>query len=121
MRRSTGSAAKARQIAASRQQIRLALHAHRGPYCQACPDTPVGTSPARPWTEMHEVLTRGRGGDPTDPDNILCLCSECHRWITTHETDARALGLVRARTAEEHTNLFRPWEKPATADSANLS
>lgn len=119
MRRSTGSAAKARQIAAARQQIRLALHAHRGPYCEACPKTPVGTTPARPWTEMHEVLTRGRGGDPTDPENILCLCSECHRWITTHETDARALGLVRARTAEEHTNLFRPWEKPATADIQN--
>lgn len=120
MRRSTGSISKARAIAATRQQIRLSLHAARGPYCEACPSTPVGTSPARPWSEMHEILTRGRGGDPTDPANILCLCADCHRWITTHELEARALGLVRARTAEEHNTLFRPWEKPATAEQANL-
>lgn len=59
---------------------------------------------------MHEVLTRGRGGDPTDPDNILCLCREHHEWVTTHEVEARGMGLVRARTAEEHARVFRPWE-----------
>lgn len=56
---------------------------------------------------MHEILTRGRGGDPTDAENILCLCRACHKWVTEHETAARALGLVRARTAEEHAATFR--------------
>lgn len=58
---------------------------------------------------MHEVLTRARGGDPTDKSNILCLCRQCHQWVTTHETEARALGLVRAMTAEEHQKVTRPW------------
>lgn len=108
MRPSAKSRAKARAVSAERKDIRLSLHAHRGPYCQGCPVTPVGRPhDPRPWTDMHEILTRGRGGDPTDPENILCLCRECHVWVTTHELEARALGLVRARTAEEHAALFR--------------
>ena len=94
--------AKARQVAAVRVDIRLELLALRGPYCEGCPVTPVGDPEGRAWTDMHEVLTRARGGDPTDPGNILCLCRRCHEWVTTHETQARALGLVRGRTAEEH-------------------
>lgn len=108
VRPSAKSRKKARDIAAERREIRLSLHAHRGPYCEGCPVTPVGdVHDPRPWTDLHEVLTRGRGGDPTDPGNILCLCRECHRWVTEHEVQARALGLVRARTAEEHAELFR--------------
>lgn len=97
-RRST----KARDIAAERSTVRMSLLVERGPDCQGCPLTPVGARPPRPWSDMHEVLTRARGGDPTDPDNILCLCRRCHQWVTEHETDAKALGLVRSRTAEEH-------------------
>ncbi|WIC89104.1 HNH endonuclease [Arthrobacter phage Ottawa] len=63
---------------------------------------------------MHEVLTRARGGDPTDKSNILCLCRQCHQWVTTHETAARGLGLVRARSAEEHQQAFRPWTSIST-------
>lgn len=108
MRPSAKSRAKARTITSERTVIRWQLHAHRGPYCEGCPVTPVGaTHDPRPWTDMHEILTRGRGGDPTDPANILCLCRECHRWVTEHETEARALGLVRARTAAEHADTFR--------------
>lgn len=107
MRPSAKSRAKARRVSAERKDIRLSLHAHRGPYCQGCPVTPVGAEDPRPWTDMHEVLTRGRGGDPTDEANILCLCRPCHKWVTEHETAARALGLVRARTAEEHADTFR--------------
>lgn len=108
MRPSAKSRAKARRVSAERKDIRLSLHAARGPYCEGCPVTPVGdSSNPRPWTDMHEILTRGRGGDATDPLNILCLCRECHVWVTTHEEAARALGLVRARTAAEHTALFR--------------
>jgi hypothetical protein len=102
MRPSRTSQNKARAIAAFRKELRFSLLAERGPYCQypGCPEA---------WAEMHEILTRGRGGDPTDPGNILCLCADHHRWVTTHETEARAMGLVRARTAEEHVALFKPW------------
>jgi hypothetical protein len=101
---------KARAIAAARTSIRLELLAQRGGACEGCPVTPAGSTPERPWTDMHEVLTRARGGNPTDPNNILCLCRDCHAWVTTHETDARKLGLVRARTAAEHDTALKPWK-----------
>jgi len=33
-------------------------------------------------TDVHEILTRGRGGSITDEDNCLVLCRNCHHWIT---------------------------------------
>ena len=100
----------ARKTAADRKVIRWELLGERGAACEGCPLTPVGATPARVWTDMHEVLTRARGGDPTDKGNILCLCRECHQWVTTHETAAREVGLVRARTSSEHQSKFRPWQ-----------
>lgn len=90
--------------------IRWELLGERGAACEGCPLTPVGAAQPRPWTDMHEVLTRARGGDPTDKNNILCLCRQCHQWVTTHELEARGLGLVRARTSAEHRQATRPWE-----------
>lgn len=107
MRPSAKSRAKARAVTSERAVIRWQLLAARGAHCQGCPVTPVGAPEPRLWSDLHEILTRGRGGDPTDPENILCLCRECHRWVTEHEVEARALGLVRARTAAEHEALFR--------------
>lgn len=101
---------KANRVAAERRELDFTLLAVRGSACEACPISPVGATPPRHWGEKHEILTRGRGGSPTDPDNILCLCSPCHAWVTTHEHAARELGLVRARTAEEHRQKYRPWE-----------
>lgn len=99
-----------KKIMQQRQEIRAELALERGLLCQGCSVTPVGTNPARTFTDMHEVLTRGRGGSPVDPDNILLLCRQCHQWVTEHEHAARELGLVRGRTAEEHRKTFRPWE-----------
>lgn len=101
---------KARKIAEERAGQRFSLLAMRGSACQACPLTPVGTNPPRQWTDVHEILTRARGGDPTDTENQLCVCRRCHDWIGTHETAARELGLIRGRTAAEHVATFRPWQ-----------
>lgn len=101
---------KARKNGVTRKRLQWELLVERGAGCQACHLTPVGNRrDPRPWSDMHEILTRARGGDPTDGANILCLCRECHKWVTEHETDARELGLVRARTAEEHNAVMRPW------------
>ena len=102
---------KARETGETRRRLKWSIMAHRGNACEACPYTPsdIGANPPRPFDDLHEVLTRGRGGDPTDPANILLVCRTCHDWITTHELAARAAGLVRARTAEEHTGIFHPW------------
>jgi hypothetical protein len=43
----------------------------------------------------HEVTPRGRGGDPTDPANVLGVCWICHDWITNHPTKAKEKGLTR--------------------------
>jgi hypothetical protein len=34
--------------------------------------------------DVHEILTRARGGSITDPDNCLALCRRCHSWLTDH-------------------------------------
>lgn len=108
---------KARQVAEERRNLDWSLLAARGSACEGCHLTPVGRRPdPRPWSEKHEILTRARGGSPTDPDNILCLCRDCHKWITEHETAARELGLVRGRTAGEHTATFRPWQQPTSEE-----
>lgn len=92
---------RAQRIAAKRRELRQVLVIERGSMCEVCKQ--------EPWTDLHEILTRARGGDPTDPDNILCLCRGDHTWITEHETEARKLGLVRGRTAAEHRETFKPW------------
>jgi len=56
------------------------------PICQRC-----GTNPS---TEIHEVVTRARGGSITDPANCRALCHSCHAWITTHPAQAHAEGLM---------------------------
>jgi hypothetical protein len=103
MQPSRKSRAKARAVSEVRKELRLSLLASRGPICQH-PDC------SEPWSEMHEVLTRGRGGDPTDESNILCLCARCHRHITVNPEEAESLGLMRSMTAEEHQRRYRPWE-----------
>lgn len=110
--------AKAAALVDARAAVRWRLLAERGAQCEGCPVTPVGNRrDPRLWSDLHEVLTRARGGSITDPANILCLCRECHRWVTEHEEEARALGLVRARSAEEHRATFRPWEAPVESVS----
>lgn len=46
-------------------------------------------------TEVHEVLTRARGGSITDRTNMRGLCSEHHRYITEHPAWAAENGWMR--------------------------
>lgn len=62
------------------------LDAH--PMCQRC-------GQARS-TEVHEVLSRARGGSILDPDNCVALCHDCHAWVTTHPAQALAAGWLRS-------------------------
>lgn len=98
-----------------RQKLRTVLLAERGPWCQApaitlhasCwgkPELPevgyvahqaINSLCTGQWVDMHEVLTRARGGSITDPANILLLCRPCHDWVTTHPREAHAVGLVK--------------------------
>ena len=46
--------------------------------------------------ELHEPLTRARGGSILDPDNTVAVCRNCHRWIHDHPEDATQLGLLKS-------------------------
>ena len=46
--------------------------------------------------EVHEPLTRGRGGSIVDEDNIILVCRHCHTWIHDHPVIATFRGLLRS-------------------------
>ena len=43
-------------------------------------------------TDIHERLSRARGGDILDETNCVALCSFCHHMITIHPAMAEAEG-----------------------------
>lgn len=45
-------------------------------------------------TDIHEPLTRARGGSITDPANTWALCRSCHRFIHDNPEEATRLGLL---------------------------
>lgn len=59
--------------------------------CEACARLHDG--PIRPGVDKHEIKSRGRGGDPCDPENCLLVCRPCHDWIEANDADAVILGL----------------------------
>lgn len=69
------------------------LRRRSGGKCEACPRLHDG--PVRPGTDKHELKSRARGGDPTDPENTILVCRPCHDWIEAHDDDAVILGLSR--------------------------
>jgi len=49
----------------------------------------------RTTTEVHEILTRARGGSILDRSNCVALCHSCHAWITEHPKEAHAMGMMK--------------------------
>ena len=47
--------------------------------------------------DLHEPLTRARGGSILDPANTVAVCRSCHDWIHDHPTAATKVGLLRSR------------------------
>ncbi|SEN88977.1 hypothetical protein [Nonomuraea pusilla] len=43
-------------------------------------------------TDVHEPRMRSRGADINDPDQCVCLCRDCHRWVHDHPAAATAEG-----------------------------
>lgn len=48
-------------------------------------------------TEVHELLSRARGGSIVDDSNTASLCHTCHAWVTTEPRLAKLAGLQRSR------------------------
>ena len=47
--------------------------------------------------DLHEPLTRARGGSILDPANTVAVCRSCHDWIHDHPKAAAEVGLLRSR------------------------
>ena len=46
--------------------------------------------------DLHEPLTRARGGSLLDADNTVAVCRSCHTWIHDNPAAAKAVGLLRS-------------------------
>jgi hypothetical protein len=44
--------------------------------------------------QVHEPLTRARGGSILDLSNTVVLCNDHHRWVHDNPSAATALGLL---------------------------
>jgi len=79
----------------------------RRPDCEAGPLIRTGneavagygasTPCRRRAVDIHEPLTRARGGSILDPANTVAVCRGCHDWIHTHPESATRLGLLRSQ------------------------
>jgi len=83
---------KRRAIMVERSKLVARLLMER-PWCECCDVTPVGVNPPRRSVDLHELVNRSQGGDILDESIIMCICRQCHSWITTHPALARELGL----------------------------
>lgn len=77
---------KMTKIYVERRKLVGALLEER-PLCQKCQVTPS--------TEVHELLSRARGGSILDVTNCVALCFLCHHWITTHPKEATESGWLK--------------------------
>ncbi len=50
--------------------------------------------------DLHEPLTRARGGSILDPANTVAVCRSCHDWIHAFPDAATRLGLLRYSHSE---------------------
>lgn len=51
-------------------------------------------------SDIHEPLTRARGGSITDPANMVVVCRPCHDWIHAHPSLATSVGLLVSMNKE---------------------
>jgi hypothetical protein len=56
---------------------------------------------ARTAVDVHEPLTRARGGSIVDPSNMIPVCRSCHDWIHAHPKDAQQVGLLLSRYGKQ--------------------
>lgn len=45
--------------------------------------------------DVHEILTRGRGGSILSSSNLVAICRPGHDWLGAHPPEAQQIGLTR--------------------------
>ena len=81
---------KTRKLQSKRKSVREEVLNRDDNRCQAMI---IGLC-TRHATDVHEIVPRGRGGSPYDPNNCLSLCRSCHRYITEEPAWATAHGFM---------------------------
>lgn len=75
------------------------------PFCEACQIFASFDGERRRTNQsvdIHEVISRGRGGTILEEDNLLAVCRfPCHSRITTDSREAEWLGLAMPSWANE--------------------
>lgn len=84
---------RARSLTAQRRYVArrrlVAALLDERPVCERCQS-------ARS-VDVHEVLSRARGGSILDEANCRALCRPCHDWITANPAAAEASGWSRSQ------------------------
>lgn len=57
---------------------------------------------ARPSVDVHEVVSRGRGGSITDRANVVALCRQCHDHLTRSPREAEREGYLLPSASLRH-------------------
>lgn len=72
----------------TRSALRKDLFADN-PLCERCHTVPA--------CDIHEILSRGRGGSIIDVKNFALLCRPCHEFVTVNVVEAEAEGFLVSR------------------------
>jgi len=77
----------ARQLAGARKRCVDAVWKRDARECQRCGYwlyKHTETDQVFKVGHVHEIISRSRGGDPTDPSNCVLLCPKCHEQAHSH-------------------------------------
>lgn len=116
--------AKRRKLANRRATfVRRFLKDH--PHCQVGWDRRCQSDAV----DVHEPLTRARGGSIVDPNNALAACRPCHDAIHAHPVEAMSRGFLRSqfpgrnpdRVWVDDPPQYRPDDHPAARTEAFLN
>lgn len=89
-KRSAKAEAKEAQLAESRK----AVLARCGGYCEA--NTPACPPRAHAGFHVHHVRLRSQGGGH-EPENLLYVCPDAHRWIHGNPAESAIRGWLERR------------------------
>ena len=92
---------KRKQMREAERETRIAIRRRDGPGCFGQRVWPEVRCDYEFGLDKHELLTRARGGDPTDPDNCVMLCRAHHDAVHDHPDEAAKRGLLIHSWEEE--------------------
>ncbi len=100
LKRKTPIRAQSKKRAKEQRQRRqlVAAQLEQRPYCEAArlvAQIDRSHLCQRQSVDIHEPLTRARGGSIVDVNNMLAVCRSCHDWIHAHPESAEMVGLLR--------------------------